>query len=55
MDSSILRGQRGAVYVEYLSLLTAVTVAGGVTLAALGLPLLRLFRNAVTLIGLPIP
>ena len=51
----LLSDRRGAAYVEYLALLTLVTVIGSAATAALGLPLLRLFRYAETLIVLPIP
>jgi Flp pilus assembly pilin Flp len=51
----LLRDRRGAAYVEYLALLTLVTVIGSAATAALGLPLLRLFRYAETLIVLPFP
>lgn len=51
----LLPDRRGAAYVEYLALLTLVTVIGSAATAALGLPLLRLFRYAETLIVLPIP
>lgn len=51
----LLSNRRGAAYVEYLALLTLVTVIGSAATAALGLPLLRMFRYAETLIVLPIP
>jgi Flp pilus assembly pilin Flp len=51
----LLKDSRGAAYVEYLALLTLVTVIGSAATAALGLPLLRMFRYAETLIVLPIP
>jgi hypothetical protein len=51
----LLSDRRGAAYVEYLALLTLVTVIGSAATAALGLPLLRMFRYAETLIVLPIP
>ena len=47
--------RRGAVYVEYLALLTLVTLIGSAATAALGIPLLRLFRYAEMIIVLPIP
>jgi hypothetical protein len=52
---SIVGDVGGAVYVEYLAILTAVTLAGGAALVGLGLPLLRLFRHAEMLIVLPVP
>ena len=51
----LLRARQGAVYVEYIALLTLVTLIGAAATAALGLPLLRMFRYAETLIVLPIP
>ena len=51
----LLSDRRGAAYVEYLALLTLVTLIGSAATAALGLPLLRMFRYAETLIVLPIP
>jgi hypothetical protein len=51
----LLSNRRGAAYVEYLALLTLVTVIGSAATAALGLPLLRMFRYAETLIVLPMP
>lgn len=51
----LLWHRRGAAYVEYLALLTLVTVIGSAATAALGLPLLRMFRYAETLIVLPMP
>ncbi|HWM84469.1 MAG TPA: hypothetical protein VNO33_01500 [Kofleriaceae bacterium] len=52
---SFVRDVGGAVYVEYLILLSVVSLAGATALVGLGLPLLRLFRYAETLIALPIP
>jgi hypothetical protein len=51
----LLSSRRGAAYVEYLALLTLVTIIGATATAALGLPLLRMFRYAETLIVLPMP
>jgi len=51
----LLSDRRGAAYVEYLALLTLVTVIGSAATAALGLPLLRMFQYAESLIVLPIP
>lgn len=51
----MVRDSRGSAYVEYLTLLAVVTLAGAAAIAALGLPLLRLFRYAELLIALPIP
>lgn len=45
----------GAVYVEYVALLTLVTLIGAGAVAALGLPLLRMFRFAEIVIALPVP
>jgi Flp pilus assembly pilin Flp len=49
------RDRQGAAYVEYLALLTLVTLIGAAAVAALGLPLLRMFRFAEMIIVLPIP
>jgi hypothetical protein len=51
----LARDQRGVVYVEYVAVLVLVTLLGAAATAALGLPLLRMFRYAETLIVLPVP
>jgi Flp pilus assembly pilin Flp len=52
---SVIRDQRGAAYVEYLALLTLVTLVGAGAVAALGIPLLRLYRFAEVILLLPAP
>jgi Flp pilus assembly pilin Flp len=52
---SVVRDRRGAAYVEYLALLTLVTLVGAGAVAALGIPLLRLYRFAEVIILLPAP
>jgi len=54
-QSSLLRDVRGAVYVEYVTLLGLVTVGGSVAVYSLGLPLLQTFRYAQVIIAMPIP
>jgi Flp pilus assembly pilin Flp len=51
----LLSERAGAAYVEYLSLLTLVTLVGAGAVAALGLPLLRMFRFAEVILLLPSP
>jgi Flp pilus assembly pilin Flp len=51
----MVRDERGVVFVEYVTLLTVVTLAGAAAVFSLGVPLLRLFRYAELLIVLPIP
>lgn len=45
----------GVVFVEYVALLTLVTVIGAVTVVGLGIPLLKLYRFAQMILSLPIP
>ena len=45
----------GVVFVEYVALLTLVTVVGAVTVVGLGVPLLELFRFSQAVISLPVP
>lgn len=47
--------QSGVVFVEYVALLTLVTVIGTVSVVGLGVPLLRLYRFAQMVLSLPIP
>jgi hypothetical protein len=53
--SDLGRDVCGVIYVEYLILLCLVTLIGAGAVAALGLPLLRLFRYAEMLLLLPVP
>lgn len=50
-----LRGTGGVVFVEYVALLTLVTVIGSGAVVALGIPLLNLFRYQELMLSLPIP
>jgi hypothetical protein len=50
-----LAGTRGAVFVEYVALLLLVTVIGAGAVAALGIPLVNLFRYQQLILSLPIP
>ena len=52
---ALFRDTAGAAYVEYLALLTLVTLVGAAAVAALGLPLLRMFRFAEAILLLPAP
>ena len=45
----------GVVFVEYVALLTLVTVIGAVAVVGLGIPLVRLYRFAQVMVALPIP
>jgi len=50
-----LEGTRGVVFVEYVALLLLVTVTGAGAVAALGMPLVNLFRFQQLVLSLPIP
>ena len=52
---TLASSQSGVVFVEYVALLTLVTVIGSVSVVGLGIPLLRLFRFAQMVLSLPIP
>ena len=54
-DLQELRGTRGVVFVEYVALLLLVTVIGAGAVAALGIPLVNLFRYQQLVLSLPIP
>ena len=45
----------GVIFVEYVAVLTLVTVIGSVSVVGLGVPLLRLYRFAQMILSLPIP
>ena len=49
------RHQGGAIAVEYIALLSLVTLIGAASVVGLGIPLLKLFRYAETIIALPMP
>lgn len=46
---------RGAIFVEYVALLTLVTVGGSAAVVTLGAPLVALARFTQLFVGLPIP
>lgn len=48
-------GEGGAISVEYIALLSLVTLIGAASIVGLGIPLLNLFRYAETIIALPVP
>lgn len=50
-----LRDTGGVVFVEYVALLTLVTLIGSGAVVALGIPLLNLFRYQELMLSLPIP
>ena len=52
---SLLTDVSGVAMVEYVTLLCLVTIIGAVAVAALGVPLIQLFRFAQTVLALPIP
>ena len=53
--SSLVRSVSGVVFVEYVALLLLVTVTGAISVVALGVPLLRLYRYAQMILSLPVP
>lgn len=55
VEHSVVADKKGAAYVEYLALLTLVTLVGAGAVAALGIPLLRLYRFAEVILLLPAP
>ena len=51
----LVSSSSGVVFVEYVALLTLVTVIGAVAVVGLGVPLLKLYRFAQMVLSLPIP
>lgn len=51
----LAKSTKGVVFVEYVALLTLVTVTGAVAVVGLGVPLMRLYRFAQVMVALPIP
>jgi Flp pilus assembly pilin Flp len=51
----LVRDSRGAIFVEYVALLTLVTVGGAAAVVTLGAPLVALARFTQLFVGLPIP
>jgi hypothetical protein len=54
-STSLARSKKGVVFVEYVALLTLVTVLGSIAVVGLGIPLLTLYRYAQMILSLPIP
>jgi hypothetical protein len=54
-SKELLSSTSGVVFVEYVALLTLVTVIGAVAVVGLGVPLLKLYRFAQMVLSLPIP
>jgi hypothetical protein len=46
---------RGAMFVEYLTLICVVILGGSAAVVSLGQPLVHLYRVAQLIVGLPIP
>lgn len=53
--ADLVRDSRGAIFVEYVALLTLVTVGGAAAVVTLGAPLVALARFTQLFVGLPIP
>lgn len=54
-DLSLLEDERGAVFVEYITLTLLVTIGAAGAIAALGIPLARLYSWGVSWILFPLP
>jgi hypothetical protein len=54
-ERSLLHDTRAVVYVEYIGLLSLVTLGGALSVYAVGAPLLQTFRYAQLIVSLPIP
>lgn len=52
---TLASSKSGVIFVEYVALLTLVTVIGAVSVVSLGVPLLRLYRFTQMVLSLPIP
>ncbi len=53
--SELARETRGAMFVEYLTLICVVILGGSAAVVSLGEPLVHLYRVAQLVVGLPIP
>jgi Flp pilus assembly pilin Flp len=53
--SELAGDTEGAVFVEYVTLLTLVAIGAAAATVALGVPLLRLYRYIQMVIALPFP
>lgn len=51
----LVRETRGAMFVEYLTLICVVILGGSAAVVSLGQPLVHLYRVAQLVVGLPIP
>lgn len=51
----LLRSASGVVFVEYVALMTLVTLIGAISTFTLGVPLLKMYRFAQMIISLPMP
>lgn len=52
---SLLGSVSGVVFVEYVALMTLVTLIGAISTLTLGVPLLKLYRFAQMILSLPMP
>ncbi len=46
---------RGVTYVEYVTLISFVTIIGALAVVAVGVPLLHTFRYAQLILAMPLP
>ena len=53
--SELAHETRGAMFVEYLTLICVVILGGSAAVVSLGQPLVHLYRVAQLVVGLPIP
>jgi hypothetical protein len=51
----LVRDTRAVAFVEYLILLTVVTMVGGAAVYSVGVPMLQHFRFAQVVVALPFP
>ena len=54
-EVSLATDERGAIYAEYLVVLTVVALTGAAAVLALGVPLAEAFRFAQVFVALPFP
>jgi hypothetical protein len=52
---ALLGASSGVVFVEYVALMTLVTLIGAISTLTLGVPLLKMYRFAQMILSLPIP
>ena len=53
--SELVRETRGAMFVEYLTLICVVILGGSAAVVSLGTPLVHYYRVAQLVLGLPVP